>query len=356
MSPFLARRCKWAAPVLALGAVCLVGCRTVPEGTPAHIASLAPLPSVVLVVLPEPSVPGEATALRWEPRRLEGRIVKAFEESRACTKVEVTWPGAAPPALPADLQVLVESRVGPSHAFAGRTGWFVPSSILWFFLGFPSFWIADRAYRVEGDLQLRLRSGAGEELKRLVRPLRTECRLNLFDRGWSPEVLWTPPGLFEGSETLHALQEHADAWLVQRLLECVKEDATGINEGLSIEIQSPSNLERLRGPEQMARALIQSTSVLERIQVTLDGKILFAQDPLTMMRATREPQAGRGSFEYELRIPVRAQTGEHFLRVAATRSASGQPRGPGAAGLSLSRTIRFTTEVVSPPPATTDPR
>ncbi len=334
------------------------GCGGAPSRDDARWSRLPPAPCVVRIVLPaalgDAAPPPEKLegALPIDPARLARTIRTELERRRVCTEVDVVDEAAsrsdassasASPAgkddSPADLLLTIEAPSPPTYAFSRRTGWFLPNTLLWFFAGFPSFWVADRVYGIHWDVRFRLGSIPGRrELRDVPHPLHDERALNVAERGWTAQVLYTPPGLYEGPDTARVLASQVESWLAGQLAAFVKGEAASLPFDVDIEIESPVNL-ALVGPAGLElRARIRSPAVLERLRVELDGEAIFERDALTMMKASRSPRPGGGSsgesgggsgrYEYALKLPLDATGGEHRLRVLALRSGEA---GPGAA-------------------------
>jgi len=316
------------------------GCASGPPPVALRPSGKPPLDCVVRFVVPAPAGERARGELRLDPVSLERAIHEAFEPSRACTGVTFAVKGEESSADGADLELELESPTPPTYAFSRRTGWFIPNTLLWFFGGFPSFWVADRAYEVQWDARLRFRSAStGRELKAVDLPLREESVLSIIDRGWTLPVLYTPPGLYEGPQTSTALESRLEAWLVGALLERLDADGRGLVGEVEIDIDSPGNLATASEPI-VLRARVQSPAVLERLRVELDRVPVYERDALTMIKAARSADGSR--YEYDLSVPLNAPPGEHLLRIHALRrgeSAAG-PDGRTAAW-SATRSVRF---------------
>jgi hypothetical protein len=249
-----------------------------------------------------------------------------------------------------DLVVHVEQAAGPpTYAFTHRTGWFLPNTLLWFGLGFPSFWVRDRVYEVRWDVKLRVRSApAHAELPEVhAYSLREERALHLAERGWTAHVLYTPPGLYEGPDTPAVLAGVVERWLVRQLAAFIKAESGALPFDVRIAIASPGNLTALSARDAALRLCIESPTVLERIRIELDGAVLWEKDPLTMVRATKGPDApgGTGGFIYERHIPLDVSPGEHEVRVLARRRHENTvPVSGSAPTWSATRTVRFAAE------------
>jgi hypothetical protein len=203
--------------------------------------------------------------------------------------------------------------------------------LLWLCLGFPSFYVADRIYALEGEAALRVNvASAGRDVREVYRyRLGEERALDVTDRGWTAQVLYTPPGFYEGPGAGRALEPAVDAWLARRLASFVKTELEKLPSDVRIAIESPANLETVAAGEGRVRATVTSRAVLERLRIELDGRALLEKDALTMMRA-RRPGNRAEPLTYDLDVPFTAGKGPHVLRVTALRGGDGG-----------SRTIRF---------------
>jgi hypothetical protein len=211
-------------------------------------------------------------ALPIDPARLARTIHAEFERLRVCTEVDVVEdaasrggasPAGAPPAgadeAPADLLLTLEAPSPPTYAFSHRTGWFLPNTLLWFFAGFPSFWVADRVYGIHWDVRFRLGSiPAHRELRDVPHPLHDERALNVAERGWTAQVLYTPPGLYDGPNTARVLAPQVESWLAGQLATFVKGEAASLPLDVDIEIESPVNLALVVPADLELRARIRS--------------------------------------------------------------------------------------------------
>lgn len=325
--------------VILLGTV-TTGCSSGPQPKRSQPSTFQPLAWAIRVVLPTPPAQSASGELRLDALSLERSLRTAFAESRVATSVSVIEDGTGV-ADEADLELRVECRAPATFAFSGRTGWFIPNTLLWFFGGFPSFWVADRAYAVEWDAQLRFRAATtARELKTVDLSLRSDIELNIVDRGWTAEVLYTPPGLYEGPQTASTLEARLETWLVNELIAALTAYGQQLSDEVEILVESPANLGTLPAAGLAARVLMRSPTVLERLRLEIDHVTVYEKDALTMVRATRLAVDGR--HEYDIRLPLRLQPGEHLLQVQALRRGETDPGldGRGAAW-SATRSVRF---------------
>lgn len=319
---------------LALAAALCAGCSSAPERRLPPPPS-RPLPCVVRVVLPAPGdelAPGE---LRLDALNVERELGRASVEARLATAISVVSGDAAVAADGADIELRLACRTAPSFSFSRRNGWFLPNTLLWFFGGFPSFWVADRAYQIQWDAELRfLCAATGDQIGGADLSLRRELALSIIDRGWTAEVLYTPPGFYEGPTTAAALQAHVEAWLVGELASQLAGHAGKLRAAVELDVATAD-------AGQGARIVVRSPTVLERLRLELDRIPIYEKDPLTMIKAARSRD---GRWEYDVQVPLRAGPGEHVLRAFALRHGESAARPPAdGARWSATRTVRFTT-------------
>ncbi len=315
----------------------LTGCSSGPEAISERLEMMGPAPFAVRIVLPVLTGTVGETGVRIDLARLERTLRDELARSRACTLFTVVNGEEAGSArleeqLDADIELRVEAPRPPSQAFSRRTGWFVPNTLLWFFGGFPSFWVADRAYELAWDASLSLRSAStGRELRKIEAVLREERLLNVFERGWTAEVLYTPPGLYEGPGAGDVLALRAEEWLVRRLVDCVKEESLRIPFDVQIEVESVREEVSVR---------LRSPTVIERLRIEVNGAPVFERDALTMVKARRIRAIGVNgdSYEYSIRLPVRKAPEDQILRVMALRT---EDPSAGHEGWSASRTVKL---------------
>ncbi|MBI4603838.1 MAG: hypothetical protein HY721_17930 [Planctomycetes bacterium] len=314
----------------------------------------APLPYVVRVVLPQLAQPGEEgrDQVPVSLARLEQAIRAEFDERRACTEVRIVHAATAEEeggadargawARDVDVEIEFKSRGAPAYAFAGRSAWFIPNTVLWFLIGFPSFWVPDRIYRVrwQGAFQVRY-PPARRELPEAKDSLEEDCSLHILERGWTPRALYTPPGLHEGPETAAALAPLVERWLVRELGRLLARVDEALPLDVAISILHPANLGVVPPGGVVLRCSIAASTPLEHVRLELDGRSVWEREQVNMVRATREPRGGDGvGYEYAIELPLDLGAGEHRLRVLALRSGEGAVQGA-APRWSASRTIRF---------------
>jgi hypothetical protein len=344
------RRCP-AFPLLLLLLPYFAGCASSPPpDDDTRWLRLPRAPYIVRVILPEATRDGGSDVLPLNSTRLERSILDEFERLRVCTAVEVTRADETPDGLPPDLELRIDAMDSPTYAFARRTGWFVPNAILWFFAGFPSFWVRDRVYGVDWNVRCTLSSIPAErELQVVALPLEQERALNITERGWTSKVLYTPPGLYEGPDTAAVLARDVESWLVAGLVEVLKVRAAALPFDVEIAVEpprAPAPADATNFSAQELRVVIQSPRVLERVRVELDGSGVLEMDALNMMRAKRAPRgAGASWLEYPIGIPLALPAGEHVVRVFALRSAESDETGRRSKrpAWSASKSVRFTT-------------
>jgi hypothetical protein len=356
-------------PLLAF--LTLWGCSSTPDAALAakeRLKSIPPLPCLVCVVLPEsPQEEAEPEGspqgtLRLDPDRLAKSIESEFRDLRVSTDVRVVTRAEAgsPPGSSdemegidanADLLLEIEPAGPPAFGYAYRNGWFLPNTFLWFLLGFPSFWIADRVYDVRWDVTLKVSRACARGQPQTVRlSLETERALSLSDQGWTATALYTPPGFYEGPQVSRSLTHLVEGWLVEELVGFLKSESgkpgvLALLSDVEIRIESPENLSMVSPGEAVLSASIASSTLLERLRIEVDGEPVLERSPLNMLKASRRvfarsPEAG--AFEYKVRLPIHGSPGEHSVRVFALRS--GEPAVPGlehGRAWSVSRSIRF---------------
>ncbi len=211
-----------------------------------------------------------------------------------------------------DLALLIRLRGQPTYRFARRTSWFIPNTLVWFFLGFPSWWVRDRVYEVQWDVDFVLYSvSAKQVLQTSFQPFREAKALSVSDQGWNWKALITPPGYYEGSDLTSALApvveekmaEHILAFLENTPLRLpvklsLREEKTGDKPGILVEVRSPTTLERFR--------------------LEVDGRPVVERNPLNLWPpAQKVSEEGNETwYFYSRRFTLdQLPPGEHRVRV-----------------------------------------
>ncbi|MEM7234014.1 MAG: hypothetical protein AAF517_17685 [Planctomycetota bacterium] len=351
MSAF--RNCARAF-VLASVFTLVVGCGS-PTRIPEPRIDSPPLPFVVSLSIPEDrtdrstEIGGEGDDSRLELPVDRQAIGRRLEEwcGRAvpCTRVEVRQEApesaiASARQSGADLLVIVRELDRPRYEFAARSGWFLPNTVLWFFLGFPSFWVRDRIYSLRWDIDFEVYSvPSGERLYVIRESLEESVPLHLADRGWTAPALWTPPGFYEGPDTSRALVPFIEDRLVERLIRFVQQEPTRSGE-IGIDVFAPAS-----GDTPVFRAKVSSARPLEAAQLTLAGETVWSRNVLTMPSGERAGER----WIYNLAVPIAPESAgllRFFVR-QASRNPEADPVPIGTkARWDASRTLRYPSQVM----------
>ncbi|MCU0722738.1 MAG: hypothetical protein MUC63_03850, partial [Planctomycetes bacterium] len=138
----------------------------------------------------------EVSPVRIDTGKEESDFVRGYPVSETAAEVlracglfaavrlpgETGGPDAALPGLRLDLRL---HKVQPR--FAGRNAAFLPNLLLWSFLVFPSWWVADETYRLNVDLEAVLWSEhSGRRVAAHVASVMVQADLDDFQRGWVP--------------------------------------------------------------------------------------------------------------------------------------------------------------------------
>jgi hypothetical protein len=345
------------AALFALAAL-LGGCGAGPSIEAERWRAAGPLPYVVCIALPAAASletgPGE---LRLDGERLKGSLRAAFERFEVATALELMEGGGGQGGAAleeaerrgADLLIVVEPSAPPRFRFSHRNGWFVPNLFLWFFAGFPSFWVRDRVYEVSWDVTFALHAMAsGRALPATLNRLAAERSLSLAEQGWTAKALYTPPGFHEGPEAGRSLAPEVEGWLAGQLVAFLGREAESpsLPFPLHIAIASPRNLSAHPSGAVMLELTIESPAPLERLRVELDGEPLegLDLDPLSMLAPAARPGPDQGLYRYEITAPLEPSPGAHRLRVLALEARPQAERGVQRRRWSASQTIGFRVE------------
>ena len=304
-----------AASVLAL----VGGCQSPPGDEDFHVDR--PLPYRIFVYvdhreeMAEPAPPETAPAetangdgmgetdstgiLKVDPRRIERDIRSTAAEYKLCTQIllpeaedqDMKAALAAARRDGADLFLHVESFEPPRYSFSHGNAWFLPNTVLWFILGFPSFWVRDSVYEIEWRGRFNLRSVpemvTGMELAPLAHKdfeLKEPFDLNLSERGFDSKAWYTPPAFYEGPKTNQTLTPRAEALLARKLLDFLTDENTSFSADgeVNIEIGAPENLSPVRVGETRIKVSISSQTPLRLVRFEVDGVLRKEQSSVSM--------------------------------------------------------------------------
>ena len=363
------RRLRRLAP-LAILALQVTSCAQAPQAERGGGRSVVPLPYVVWVNPPfgASAAPGteaaESASVSDDSRdaasprdsaslplpvnyaRLSRLLEEASSKGSLTTELDVLQAPGLPVATAlrraregnADLLVHLENVTPPTYRYLRRNGWFVPNTIMWFFLGFPSFWVSDRVYELSWSLRMSVYSVAdGRRLtEEAALVWREERPSSLVERGWTSKALYTPPGMYEGPNSAQALAPEGETWLAAELLGWLEAGSLASLRALrpQISIQAPKNLASVSGTVNL-RATILSREALSDFEVFLNDEIIYSRDAPRML-APRISRRGRLYTLPEIELDV--GPGRHQIRIIAR-----------AAGAQSSQTLEFVSRNDSHP-------
>lgn len=241
------------------------------------------------------------TAIPVDAQNIEEEIVEVAGPLKLCTEIvsretseqdlEASLEDAREKG--ADLVLRVECR-GPEYRFSHRNAWFLPNTILWFVLGFPSFYVSDREYEVKCDIRYHLYATNGKELGTSTEPitLSTHVPLSVVERDFSVEALYMPPGFFRGSDFGDKLTQDAEDLLKKEIIDMLKEDRIQLSQNWGKEIE-------IRVGETDVTVRIDTEATLLRLRLELDGELLAEADLHSMSGLVDTPELPDGSRVYE---------------------------------------------------------
>ncbi len=341
------------APLILLLTSVAAGCAASPR-TVVEPWSAPPLPYVIYVALPEALDAEEGSGIvAIDSDRLRGALQEAIGGIGACTRLrviqasgETAWKVASEG--DADLLVEVVPRGLPEYRFRRRNHWFIPNTLLWFMVGFPSFWLPDRVYSIDWGVAFRAShvpsEGSENTFETGLYALERERALHLASRGWKAPALYTPPGFYEGPDTPRALAPDVEQWLVEQARAYLEFEVPRLPFSVDISIQSPENLATFSpaadaGPR--LEAEITTPTPLQRLRVLVDNKTLLSLSPYDMIESARD----RGRHRYRLERDLHVDPGPHEIRILALESRHSDQGAPivdvGASHCSASKTVRF---------------
>jgi hypothetical protein len=316
-----------------------------PEHVEVPVAA-TPLPCVVFVVFPAEialerdgkridvsAIDDAANPLSIDRRRIAELVTRAGVAPRLATRV-VTILAERSEALErarregGDLIIEVTELDPASFGPTGRNGWFVPNTLLWFILGFPSLWVADRIYGVTWDVELTIRDGAtGERLLVVRESLREERELSVLDRGWAVSTLWTPPAFYDGTRTGRALAPIAEEWIAARIIAWLESEARSprLSRDVEIDISEPLNGSTIASRSFRLVAEVRSRRPLEGLRVDVNEVRQIFRTPLDMPSSRIEREAGGLWHIVRIAVELDGVPGTNTVRVFARSRADSAP-------------------------------
>ncbi|MBI4586565.1 MAG: hypothetical protein HY717_21350 [Planctomycetes bacterium] len=215
--------------------------------------------------------------------------------------------------LGADL--LLEARFPrlPACRFSRRTAWFIPNTLLWFFVGFPSWWVRDSVYEVQWDVDFTISSvPARKIIQSSYQPFLEEKPVSVSEQGWTWTALITPPGYYEGPKVPSSLAPLVEEKMEEYLLRFLENTPLPFPVDIHLAAEDPTRLQ----------VEIKSPTPLEKFRLEVDGRVILEKNPLTMWPPFKGKARNSADlpYFYSRYIPLDLSPGTHKVRVLALAS------------------------------------
>lgn len=221
------------------------------------------------------------------------------------------------------LRIQVKSARMTDLGSNGSTIW---STVTWFMIGIPSFWVDDRTYATDLAVTAELFDPDDR-----VRPTASvdantdQQELDLWDRGLTPLVIVVPPAFLKGSPKTvsETLTDRAVRQLLAKLVEELRTK------------KIPSRFDLMDVAEEggSVRVLIGTRVRLRSLEIEVDGRTVKAWAETGLVE---EKDSTPERFVYRRSLPVQAKAGAQVRVIAEDESGGREVRtvvaGEGAGG------------------------